>query len=194
MSQNARERVMGRVREGDVDILVGTNVLARGIDVRRCELVVNYQPPRDPEDYIHRVGRTARMQDVGAAYTIATDEDTRAIVEIEGHTGASLTEIDVPETSQDDKITKIDDWEEKADPMGRVHFRIRGVTDSSRMDVFWYLVDNAGVSQADLGQVAEEDDGLIVKVRHDAAGRLQDHLHKNGVLGRDVDVSIATPE
>jgi ATP-dependent RNA helicase DeaD len=193
MSQNARERVMQRVRDGEIDILVGTNVLARGIDVRRCELVVNYQPPRDAEDYIHRVGRTARMEDVGAAYTIATDDDSRSIVEIEGHTGASLTEIDVPETSQDDKITKIEDWEEKADPMGRVHFRIAGVEDASRMDVFWDIVDNADVSQSDLGQVTEEGGALLVKVRHDAAGRLSDHLHNNGVLGQSVDVELATP-
>jgi ATP-dependent RNA helicase DeaD len=193
MSQNARERVMQRVRDGEVDILVGTNVLARGIDVRRCELVVNYQPPRDAEDYIHRVGRTARMEDVGAAYTIATDEDSRAIVEIEGHTGASLTEIDVPETDEDDKITKIHDWEEKADDFGMVHFRIRGAEDASRMDVFWDVVDNADVGQNDLGQLSEEDDGLILKVRHDAAGRVQDHLHKQGVLGQNVDVELATP-
>jgi ATP-dependent RNA helicase DeaD len=193
MSQNARERVMERVRDGEIDILVGTNVLARGIDVRECELVVNYQPPRDAEDYIHRVGRTARMEDVGAAYTIATDDDSRSIVEIEGHTGASLTEIDVPETSQDDKITKIEDWEEKADPMGRVHFRITGVEDAGRMDVFWDIVDNADVSQSDLGQVAEEDGALLVKIRHDAAGRLSDHLHNNGVLGQSVDVELATP-
>ncbi len=194
MTQAARERVMKKVRDGEVHILVGTNVLARGIDVRRCDLVVNYQPPRDAEDYIHRVGRTARMEDVGAAYTIATDDDSRAIVEIEGHTGASLTEIDVPETEDEDKITKIHDWEEKADAFGMVHFRLADLKDdASRMDVFWDIVNNADIGQNDLGQVSEDGEGLVVKIRHDAAGRLQDHLHNNGVLGNDVDVKLVTP-
>jgi ATP-dependent RNA helicase DeaD len=194
MTQNARENVMDEARRGDIRILVGTDVLARGIDVRSCDLVVNYDLPRDPEDYIHRVGRTARMEDVGVAYTLATRDDSRDIVEIEGHAGAELTEIDVPETDSDDKITHRHDWEEKADHFGMVEFRLRGVpADAGRMDMFWDVLDGSDLAKSDLGNVDLEGDTLVVRVRHDAAGRFQDHVRKNGVLDTSVTLEIAEP-
>lgn len=194
LTQAARENVMQEVRQGKVHILVGTDVLARGIDVRSCDLVINYDVPVEAEDYIHRVGRTARMEDVGKAYTLATRDDSRTLVEIEGHAGAELTEIDVPETKQQDNITKIHDWEEKADHFGNVHFHLRGVPeDASRMDMFWNLLEGSNLTKSDLGRVELNGDILTVRVRHDAAGRFQDRVQKKGLLGKDVKLEVATP-
>ncbi len=194
MTQAARERVMADVRKGKVHVLVGTDVLARGIDVRTCDLVINYDTPQDPEDYIHRVGRTARMEDVGKAYTLATRDDSRDLVEIEGHAGAELTEIEVPETENKDKITRRQDWEEHADHFGMVQFRLRGVPDDAgRMDMFWDILDGSNLNKSDLGRVDLRDGVLSVRVRHDAAGRFQDRVHKHGVLGQDVEIEIAEP-
>ncbi len=195
LSQAAREKVMQKVRDGKVSVLIGTDVLARGIDVRACDLVINYDPPRDPEDYTHRVGRTARMEDVGKAYTLATREDSRTLVEIEGHAGANLTEVEVPETDTDDRITHIHDWEEKADKFGMVHFRIEGVPeDEARMDMYWDIVDKTDVHRDDVGHNRKRGDIMTIEVRHEAAGRFQDKLGKKGVLGHDVKVEVIPPE
>ncbi|MDX1611719.1 MAG: DEAD/DEAH box helicase [Candidatus Thermoplasmatota archaeon] len=195
LSQAARERVMAKVRKGQVKVLVGTDVLARGIDVRRCDLVVNYDPPQDPEDYTHRVGRTARFEDVGKAYTLATRDDSRALVEIEGHAGAELTKVEVPEVESKDKITKIHDWQELADKFGMVHFQIDGVPkDASRMDLYWEILETTGVHKNDVGHKAKKGDTMTIEVRHEAAGRFQAKLNETGVDGHDVKVDIIPPD
>jgi ATP-dependent RNA helicase DeaD len=194
LSQSARERTMEKVRKGQVRILVGTNVLARGIDVRECELVVNYDTPQDPEDYIHRVGRTARMEDIGAAYTLATRDDSRDIVEIEGHAGAELETIEVPDTDNEDQLTRYEDWQENADPFGNVHLRLTNLPEGEgRMDMFWDIAENASVSRDDLGNVEREGDALIVRVHHNAASDLRDYLNSEGLLGKSVTVDVVPP-
>jgi ATP-dependent RNA helicase RhlE len=70
LSQAARERALGRFTAGKVTVLIATDVAARGLDVERISHVVNYDPPRDHKDYIHRVGRTARAGRSGAGVTL----------------------------------------------------------------------------------------------------------------------------
>lgn len=75
MSQNARDRVMQDFRDNTIEVLVATNVAARGLDVDHVELVVNYELPESPELLTHRVGRTGRMGREGSAYTLIADTD-----------------------------------------------------------------------------------------------------------------------
>ncbi|MEW6282922.1 MAG: DEAD/DEAH box helicase [Candidatus Eremiobacterota bacterium] len=75
LSQNARDRVMADFRSGRLDILVATNVAARGLDVEQVELVINYELPESSELLTHRVGRTGRMGRPGRAITLLTRED-----------------------------------------------------------------------------------------------------------------------
>lgn len=74
-SQNQRERALASFRSGEVDVLVATDVLARGIDVSDVRYVVNFDVPEDPEDYIHRIGRTGRAGETGWALTFVTVND-----------------------------------------------------------------------------------------------------------------------
>ena len=73
-TQSERERSLRRFEEGDVDVLVATDVAARGLDIEGVTLVVNYDPPEDHKAYVHRVGRTARAGKSGVAVTLATWE------------------------------------------------------------------------------------------------------------------------
>lgn len=75
MSQNARDRVMQEFRDSSINILVATNVAARGLDIDHVELVVNYELPESPELLTHRVGRTGRMGKQGSAYTLIAESD-----------------------------------------------------------------------------------------------------------------------
>lgn len=77
MSQNARDRVMKDFRESEIEILVATNVAARGLDVDHVELVVNYELPENAELLTHRIGRTGRMGREGFAYTLVADNDSK---------------------------------------------------------------------------------------------------------------------
>ncbi len=70
LSQTARERVMGRLRKGELRFLVATDVAARGIDIHELSHVIQYEPPEDPELYIHRAGRTGRVEATGVAISL----------------------------------------------------------------------------------------------------------------------------
>ena len=80
-----------------VPILVGTDVLSRGIDVEGIELVVNYDVPPDPEDYVHRIGRTARAEKTGTAITFVNPKDMRKFGFIEKLIGREIEKVPVPE-------------------------------------------------------------------------------------------------
>ena len=82
-NQNQRERALAAFRRGECDVLVATDVLARGIDVSDVRYVINFDVPADPEDYIHRIGRTGRAGETGWALTFVTVDDVDDLMAIE---------------------------------------------------------------------------------------------------------------
>lgn len=90
LEQKEREEVMLRFRSRDVQLLVATDIIARGIDVENIDLVVNFDVPHDPEDYVHRVGRTARAKAEGVAITFVNKKDKRLIDNIEKFLGSKI--------------------------------------------------------------------------------------------------------
>ena len=85
--QQARARALERFREGKVQVLVATDVMSRGIDVAGVDAVVNFDVPMDPEDYVHRIGRTGRAGATGHAYTFVAPDEISPLREIEYFTG-----------------------------------------------------------------------------------------------------------
>ena len=83
LTQKERDEVMLDFRNGKVDVLVATDIVARGIDVDDIPLVINYDVPRDAEDYVHRIGRTARAENQGVAVTLVSEEEQRYFYKIE---------------------------------------------------------------------------------------------------------------
>lgn len=91
LSQPIRDRMMGQFREGHIDILVATDLAARGIDVKEIEYVVNYHLPEFYDMYVHRSGRTARAGATGYALTILQEEEAKEIPEFEHELGIKFT-------------------------------------------------------------------------------------------------------
>jgi ATP-dependent RNA helicase RhlE len=90
MSQPQRDRAMRGFREGRFDILVATDIAARGIDVANVSHVINFDVPNTPDAYTHRIGRTGRAERSGKAFTLVCDEDGAAVREIERCLGAPI--------------------------------------------------------------------------------------------------------
>ncbi|CAK4668733.1 unnamed protein product [Aphanomyces euteiches] len=90
MSQSRRMAALGKFKSGVARILISTDVASRGLDIPEVTHVVNYDLPRDADDYIHRVGRTARAGRVGSAISIVTQHDIELLQNIEGKIGKSL--------------------------------------------------------------------------------------------------------
>jgi superfamily II DNA/RNA helicase len=83
LSQAERDDVMYRFKAGQVDVLVATDIVARGIDIDDILMVINYDVPHDAEDYVHRIGRTARAKRDGVAITFVSEPDMRYFMDIE---------------------------------------------------------------------------------------------------------------
>ncbi len=98
LEQAEREKVMLAFRNRQIECLVATDVLSRGIDIDGIDLVINYDVPQDAEDYVHRVGRTARAAKDGTALTLIGPNDQRRFQKIEELIGSAVEKLPVPET------------------------------------------------------------------------------------------------
>ncbi|MFZ5551790.1 MAG: DEAD/DEAH box helicase [Bacteroidota bacterium] len=98
LEQPEREEIIRAFRNRQLRILVGTDVLSRGIDIDGISLVLNYDSPWDPEDYVHRIGRTARADADGTAITFITENDQHKFGRIEKLIGKEVTKVPVPES------------------------------------------------------------------------------------------------
>jgi len=97
LDQPKREEVMLNYKNGKVKILVATDIVARGIDIEDIALVINYDVPHDPEDYIHRIGRTARAAATGAAITFVNEEEQSKFYLIEQFIEREVRKRELPE-------------------------------------------------------------------------------------------------
>lgn len=109
IAQNQRERVIESLKDGRLDIVVATDVAARGIDVPRITHVLNVDMPYDPESYVHRIGRTGRAGRVGRALLLVTPRERRMLQVIERVTGQKVAEVRLPNAQQvlDARIKKL---------------------------------------------------------------------------------------
>lgn len=97
LEQAQREDIMQRFKARRIRVLVGTDVISRGIDIVGISLVVNYDVPPDPEDYVHRIGRTARAATTGTAITFINDKDQNRFSRIERLIEKEVPKMDLPE-------------------------------------------------------------------------------------------------
>jgi superfamily II DNA/RNA helicase len=96
LEQSEREEILRAFKSKQIKIIIGTDVLSRGIDVEGISLVVNFDVPPDPEDYVHRVGRTARAETTGTAITFINDRDQRKFLSIENMIGTIIPKLPLP--------------------------------------------------------------------------------------------------
>ncbi|HEX8669724.1 MAG TPA: DEAD/DEAH box helicase [Allosphingosinicella sp.] len=105
MEQPERIRELDRFKEGEINILVASDVAARGLDIKGVSHVFNYDVPWHPDDYIHRIGRTGRAGHTGIAITLATREDAEAIGAIEKLIGTKIAALDAPAATAGEEET-----------------------------------------------------------------------------------------
>ena len=98
LEQSERDNVMYECRSGKIDILVATDIVARGIDIDDIQLVINYDVPHDKEDYVHRIGRTARAGKNGRSITFVSENDQQYFARIERFLEKDVEKLPVPES------------------------------------------------------------------------------------------------
>jgi ATP-dependent RNA helicase DeaD len=109
MTQKTRDKVMNKFRNGNINILVATDVAARGLDIENVDVIVNYDVPQNLDDYIHRIGRTARAGKKGFAFTLVSKDEISRFNNIKKSNNVKIIEKEFPTLQQieDVKIRKV---------------------------------------------------------------------------------------
>ena len=131
ISQNLRERTVDRIKKGQIDILVATDVVARGLDVERVSHVVNYDIPYDTESYVHRIGRTGRAGRSGTAILFVAHRERRMLQAIERATRQPIERMELP-TASDINEQRV----------SRFKQRITDTLDNENLDFFLELAQS----------------------------------------------------
>ena len=100
LSQDQREEIVARLRARKIQLVIATDIAARGLDVEGITHVINFDPPTEPETYVHRIGRTGRAGRAGVSILLVTPREHRVQRAIEGYLGTRLTPIDVPTNAE----------------------------------------------------------------------------------------------
>jgi len=167
VAQAQRERTVNQLKSGKLDILVATDVAARGLDVDRITHVVNFDIPIDTESYVHRIGRTGRAGRSGAAISFVTPRERRLLTAIEKATRQPLTQMQLPsvEDVNSTRLTRFDDAITAA--LGQ-ESRV-----SAFRDIIAHYVEHHDVPESDvaaaLAVVAQGDTPLLLDPADDRA-------------------------
>ena len=129
LEQDQRNKVMLDFKGKKIQTIVATDILSRGIDIDSISLVINYDVPHDAEDYVHRVGRTARAASTGEAITFVTPEDQHRFKRIEDHIGSSVKQLPLPTELGEGPVY---DPESKPEKKGFVGPKGKGGADGKR--------------------------------------------------------------
>lgn len=160
VAQAQRERTVNQLKSGKLDILVATDVAARGLDVDRISHVVNYDIPIDTESYVHRIGRTGRAGRSGAAISFVTPRERRLLGAIEKATRQPLTEMQLPSV-EDVNVTRLARFDDAITAALSQQERI-----STFRDIVGHYVEHHDVPEADvaaaLAVVAQGDTPLLL--------------------------------
>jgi len=162
--QRERERLVERLRAGTLDVLVATDVAARGLDVDRIGLVVNFDVPREAEAYVHRIGRTGRAGRHGEAVTFLTPKEKGKLRQIERLTGSRLEEITLPSPADvsEHRARKLLSKAATRHERGRLDMYLPLVSDSARdldIDVEELAATLLALAVGDEGPRRREDRG-----------------------------------
>ena len=178
MAQKSREQMVARLKSGGLDILVATDVAARGLDVDRISHVINYDIPYDTEAYIHRIGRTGRAGRTGDAILFVAPRERRMLGAIERATRQKITELELPSTETVNK-KRIADFKQKiTDTIAKGHLSfMRGIieeyqseTEASAMDIAAAM---ANIAQGGQTLLMAPEKKQSNKPRHDSRDSLE---------------------
>ena len=107
LAQRERLQALDTFRSSRVALLIATDVGSRGLDIPEVEVVINYDIPRHPDDYVHRVGRTARAGRHGTSITMVTEGDVELVQTVEKRIGSEMQELILPEENVLENLNKV---------------------------------------------------------------------------------------
>jgi ATP-dependent RNA helicase DeaD len=194
MPQSKREKVLKDFRDDKIEILIATDVAARGLDIDDISYVINYDMPDDVDTYIHRIGRTGRAGKEGIAISFVTSEEEHLVKEFELRTEMSIEKREVPEAEEGSKdtIRKVVDYDQISDVYGMVKFQINLGKDDGlgKVGLAEYIIKTAKVRDFAIGKIQIEGDSSVVEVHRDFANRMTMDLPRVKYKGKKITVKV----
>ena len=180
LSQSERDEIMYQYKSHKIDIIVATDILARGIDIDDIRIVINYDVPRDCDDYIHRIGRTARAGTTGRAITFVSEEDQTFFKQIEDFIEQDVPKIAVPAELGEAPAYELKKQEEKKKTDRKNKQRKNSHKPNAKKDNGKPHNTNKGKGNENKATVAKEDNGEKPKNRHNHRRRYHRPKKNNG--------------
>jgi len=192
MSQSRREKVLKDFRSGAIDILIATDVAARGLDIDDISYVINYDVPDNVDTYIHRIGRTGRAGKEGTAVSFVTSDEEYIIREIVAYTGMEIIQRDVPDAEGKDTVRKVIDYDHISDVFGMVRFEVNlGKNDGlGKVGLADLIIREIRVRDASIGKIELGDDSSILEVHKEFANRMTMDLPRVRFKGKRISVRV----
>ena len=194
MPQKRREAVVNDFRNDKTDLLIATDVAARGLDIDDISYVVNYDMPDHIDTYIHRIGRTGRAGKRGTAVSFVTSAEEYLVHEFELRTGLMMERRDVPEAEEGtkDTIRKVVDYEQLSDPFGMVKFSINiGKKDGgSKVRIADFINKTGKIMDAAIGKIQVGEEESTVEVHKDFGNRMLKDVPKSKYKGKKIVVTV----
>ena len=175
MEQDERERALLKFRNGSVKILITTDLAARGLDIPEVEYIIHYQLPYTKDAFVHRNGRTARMNAKGTAYLIFAEDEK------------------FPYLNDDIQVESLDgNYQIPPDSEWQTIYLAAGKKDKiNKIDIVGFLLKVGGLAKEDLGLIEVKDTAAYAAVKRKLAPKLIDKLSGQKIKGRKIKVEIA---
>lgn len=197
LSQAQRDRILDTFRAGTTRTIIATDVAARGIDVDDITLVVNYDVPSTPDDYVHRIGRTGRLGRTGAAWTFVSKDDRIDFVRIRSTLDLEISESEppaLPEGTDRDPVRKQADYEESEDAFGFVTLVVtldEGDSLTAR-EIERFLLERAACTHLHLGRMDMAGGHGRISVHRTKVDLALQSFKKHRIEGLSAKVEVAS--
>ena len=195
MPQPKREKVLKDFREDKIEILIATDVAARGLDIDDISYVINYDMPEELDTYIHRIGRTGRAGKEGVAIAFVTSEEEHLVREFELRTEMKIMKREVPEAEEGtkDTIRRVVDYDQISDVYGMVRFQVNLGKDDGlgKVSLAEHMIKAAKIRDFAIGKMDIGQSSSIVEVHRDFGNRMLMDLPKVKYKNKKVTVTIA---
>ncbi|WP_449438076.1 DEAD/DEAH box helicase [Pedobacter steynii] len=175
MEQDERERALLKFRNGSIKILITTDLASRGLDIPEVHCIIHYQLPYTEDAFLHRNGRTARMNAKGTAYLIIADDEKYPFLKAEIETENLKGNFVLPADS---------DWQ-------TLHIAAGKKDKVNKIDIVGLLLKKGGLQKEDVGLIEVKDQSSYVAVKRNMVNRILKSLSNEKIKGRKVKIEIA---
>lgn len=179
LEQRERDQVLVRFANKSCSVLVATDVAARGLDIKSLEVVINYELPHDPEDYVHRIGRTGRAGEVGLAMSLYTNEEINRVIAIEDYQELAFE-------AESTNVLKRDPGFILQASMSTLQIDSGKKNKMRPGDLLGALTKDAGLAGSQIGKIDIFDVFTYVAIERHGIGIALKHFKRGKVKGRNV--------